>query len=69
MATAVQRSWKGYRIGRDHHNAKVNEISVRNMRRRHEEDRVGYGTLGKEYGLGISTVRDICGYRTWIHVR
>lgn len=29
----------------------------------------GYGYLAKKYGVGESTIRDICTYRTHINVR
>lgn len=64
----IQRTHQGYRMGHSHHNAKLTEQAVAEIRRRHESLNQGYGTIGKCYSLSPSTIRDICNYRTWIHV-
>lgn len=64
----VLRNYKGYRMGSSHHNSKLNEASVRNLRYRHEELKEGYLKLANDTGLSRSTIRDVCLYSTWRHV-
>lgn len=64
----VLRTHKGYRMGRSHQNSKLNEQVVRNLRFKHEMLEMGYRTLAKEIDVHWSTVRDVCIYRTWVHV-
>lgn len=64
----IQRNWKGYRLGRSHHNAKLTEEAVRDIRHRHEVLHEGYIKLSKATKLSWSTIRDVCIYRTWRHV-
>jgi len=64
----VLRTWKGYRMGHSHHNAKLTEEAVRNIRYRHEKLHEGYIKLAKATELSSSTIRDVCNYRTWRHV-
>lgn len=66
--SSVLRTWKGYRMGHSHHNAKLNEEAVRNIRYRNQILHEGYIRIGKSCDLSPSTIRDICTYRTWIHV-
>lgn len=47
-----------------HHKAKLTDEKVRMMRKRYMAYLVGYETLAREFGCGISTARDICTYRT-----
>lgn len=53
----------GYRIGEDHHNAKLSDAQVEAMRDRHENDGIGYRRLAKEFGVDRGVARDICTYR------
>jgi hypothetical protein len=55
-------------MGRSHQNSKLNEQVVRNLRFKHEMLEMGYRTLAKEIDVHWSTVRDVCTYRTWVHV-
>lgn len=64
----ILRTYKGYRMGRSHHNSKLNEQVVRNLRFKHETLEIGYRTLAKEIDVHWSTIRDVCTYRTWTHV-
>ncbi|MBL8474411.1 MAG: hypothetical protein JNM98_21665 [Rhodocyclaceae bacterium] len=58
--------------GETHHNARLSDANVRAMRAtwarwKGESDgieRKGYGMLGKVFGCGASTARDIVLYRT-----
>lgn len=51
-----------------HHRAKLTDQQVVNMRKQHLAYVVGYETLAKLFGCGISTARDICTYRTRYNV-
>lgn len=55
--------------GQQHHNAKLTDAQVHDMRSLYEQwkragVRKGYETLAAIFGCGISTARDICTYRT-----
>jgi len=47
-----------------HHRAKLSADQVRQMRAKYLAYVVGYETLAREFGCGISTARDICRYAT-----
>lgn len=47
-----------------HHRAKLPDEKVRQMRRKHIPHIIGYETLAKEFGCGVSTARDIVNYVT-----
>lgn len=59
----MKRNHTGHRVGECHQKAKLTDIQVKEMRELHGPG-VGYETLAKMYGCGISTARDICTYRT-----
>lgn len=63
-AEAVTRAPSGHRAGESHPRAKVADELVCEIRRRREQDGVGYRRLAKETGLPLSTIRDFCTYRT-----
>lgn len=54
------------RQGQKHHNARLTDVEVRDIRNRHMAyiKGRGYYSLAKEYGVGVSTIRDIITYRT-----
>lgn len=54
-----------------HHRAKLTDDQVRQIRIDHMAYITGrgYPALAKRYGVGISTIRDICTYRTRINVK
>ena len=52
-----------------HHRAKLSADQVRQMRAKYLAYVVGYETLAREFGCGISTARDVCTYRTRRDVR
>lgn len=52
-----------------HHRANLSDDQVSAMRKEHIAYVVGYETLAKKYGCGISTARDICTYRTRRNVK
>jgi len=47
-----------------HHLAKLSADQVRQMRAKYLAYVVGYETLAREFGCGISTARDVCTFRT-----
>jgi DNA invertase Pin-like site-specific DNA recombinase len=47
-----------------HHRAKLTDEQVRQLREQYQAHVVGYATLAKKYGCGVSTVRDIVNYYT-----
>lgn len=51
-----------------HHRAKLTDKQVAEMRNQHLAYVVGYETLAKRFGCGVSTARDICTYRTRYNV-
>lgn len=54
------------KCGEQHHNAKLSDEDVDEMRKKREEQPWlwSYQALADEYGCGVSTARDICTYRT-----
>lgn len=60
----MKRSLSGHRVGEHHQHAKLSDDQVKAMRAEYVPGVIGYETLAKKYGCGISTARDICTYRT-----
>ena len=52
----------GKRIGEGHHNSRISDAVVDQIRDRHEEDGLGYVALAAEFNLSKNTVRKICTY-------
>lgn len=61
---SIARNHTNHRIGQSHPKARLTDEQVREMRRLHHEEGVGYLRLGRQFGCGESTARDICTYRT-----
>ena len=53
---------RGMRIGESHHNCKIKDCVVDQIRDMHEDEGIGYRTIAKRLGLSRHTVRDICRY-------
>lgn len=53
--------------GERHPMSRLSAEQVEIIRRLNERDldRYGYKRIAKLFGVGISTVRDVCTYRTW----
>lgn len=49
-----------------HHRAKLDYSDVKLIRKEHLAYVVGYEKLAKKFNCGVSTIRDICTYRTRI---
>lgn len=69
MTTNDFRTRKNWPTGERHHQSKLTNEQVRAIRARHFPYIVGYGAIAKEFGVATSTVKDICTFRTWKHVR
>lgn len=74
----IARAPSGYRCGESHHKTKLSDAQVREIRQVYEKSAapnghrktrrdIGYSTLARTYGVGVSTIRDICTYRTRIN--
>lgn len=61
---SVKRNRKGYRVGECHQKAKLTDAEVARMRRMYRPGIVSMPLLAREFGCGLSTVRDIVTYRT-----
>lgn len=51
--------------GTDHHNAKLCEREVKEIRREYHKGQASIGWLAKEYGVSRGTIADIVRGRTW----
>lgn len=47
-----------------HHRAKLTKEEVELIRQLNEQG-IGYKKLAKKFDRGVSTIRDVCTYRTW----
>lgn len=54
--------------GVNHHNSKLNEVMVREIRQKYVPRRYSYGKLAKEYGVDKKTILRIIQGKTWTHV-
>lgn len=61
---AVKRNHTGHRVGQDHHRAKMDDATVRQLRALYASKAGGYRVLARRFGCGQSTVRDIVTMRT-----
>ncbi|WP_242278609.1 hypothetical protein [Bacillus cereus group sp. BfR-BA-01313] len=55
--------------GEGHHQAKLTDNIVRNIRHDRENLKLTYDALADKYKLGRSTVCRICKYQSWTHVK
>lgn len=62
----MRRNHTGHRMGESHHRAKLSDAQVAEIRAAHRPGRHGHGyrVLARRFGVGESTIRDICTYRT-----
>lgn len=59
-----RRNHTGHRVGAWHPRAKLPDAVVAQMRADYVPGVVGYGTLARRHGCGVSTARDIVKYWT-----
>lgn len=60
----MKRNHKGYRVGQDHHRAKISDATVAQMRAKYVPYVYSMGMLSREFRVPFATVRDIVTYRT-----
>lgn len=60
----MKRAPSGHRIGASHHRAKLSDAQVAQLRAAYIPGKVGYESLAKQFGCGISTARDLVQYKT-----
>lgn len=60
----ITRLHTGHRAGQSHPRAKLTDEQVKAIRKAYKPYVVGYEMLARQFGCGVSTVRDICTYRT-----
>ncbi len=60
MIVAVNE--QGYRIGSSHHNCRLSDEIVDQIRDMHEDLGIGYRKIAKHFNLKRSTVQKICNY-------
>lgn len=67
ILSLIQRAHSFYRVGENHHNARISDAVVDRIRDRHEDDGIGYKDLAVEFGISINTIRKICSYERRAH--
>ena len=60
----ITRNHTGHRVGACHQKANLSTEQIEALRADYAAKRGGYVTLGRLYGCGASTVRDIVQFRT-----
>lgn len=60
----IKRSETGHRCGESHPKAKKSDVEVEEMRRRCEEEGIGYKRAAKIFECNVHTARNILSYRT-----
>jgi hypothetical protein len=61
-ARVIAVNENGYRIGASHHNARIPDSVIDQIRDLHEEQEIGYRRLAKMFNLPRSCVQKICNY-------
>jgi DNA invertase Pin-like site-specific DNA recombinase len=61
-ARVIALNENGYRIGASHHNARIPDSVIDQIRDLHEEQEIGYRRLAKMFNLPRSCVQKICNY-------
>lgn len=52
----------GHRVGEAHHRARLSDAEVDQIRTLHEEGKMGYKKLAKEFGVSRATIQSICNF-------
>lgn len=65
----MRRNHTGCVVGEQHHNAKLTDAQVAQMREAYaigkaQSSRYGYGSVAARFGCSVSTARDIITFRT-----
>lgn len=53
---------RGYRVGESHHNSRIPDAIVQQIRELHEEHHIGYRRLAKQFNLKRAFVQKVCTY-------
>ncbi len=69
LSTDIRKKMSdGHKKGELHHNSKLNEDVVRQIRQKYKPKEYGYGKLAKEFGVDRKTVIRIMQGKTWRHI-
>ena len=60
----MRRNERGYRVGQDHHRAKLTDVQVMEMRALRKVKGATYRQLAAQFKCSMWTARDIVDYRT-----
>lgn len=60
----MRRNHLGYRVGQDHHRARVSDATVKAMRAAYVPCVHGMVRISREFGVPLATVRDIVTFAT-----
>ena len=63
MRKTIAVNESGYRLGEDHHHARLSNEQVDRIRDLHEEHGLSYTQLAAMYSVSKSSIADICQYR------
>lgn len=55
-------------IGESHHNSKLNNISVKEIREKYASGKYSYSQLGLEYNTNMYNIRNVVKRLTWNHI-
>lgn len=53
---------RGYRIGASHHNARIPDAIVNQIRDLHEDHKIGYRRLARMFNLKRAFIQKVCNY-------
>jgi group I intron endonuclease len=63
-----QKMKDGHERGTAHHNSKLNDVAVKEIRQKYSPRTYGFGKLAKEYGVDRKTIIRIIKRKTWTHI-
>jgi group I intron endonuclease len=63
-----QKMKDGHERGIAHHNSKLNDIAVMEIRQKYSPHTYSFGKLAKEYGVDRKTIIRIIKRKTWAHI-
>ena len=66
--TTKQKMRQSKKRGNVHHNAKLNDDIVRDIRQKYQPQLYSYGKLAEEYGVDKKTIIRIIQRKTWTHI-
>jgi group I intron endonuclease len=63
-----QKMRESKKRGNEHHNAKLNEMIVKEIRQKYQPKTYSYGKLAEEFGVDRKTIIRIIQRKTWTHI-